>query len=159
MASPKKKDIPMPKGANRFFTDDSAIRGQGARWSHDTAEVGDTLVGRLLSSRPVKFPDGKEGLALVFSPAIVSGAKDGDVTAHRSIETLYSAGLEQKIIPEGDRGVTFAIRYDGREASQHKGRNPFKVFTVSVVDPAVLVDELRACEEPGLAALLDSATA
>ena len=150
----------LPKGPKpgRFFTDPGAIRGQGARWSHDQAAEGDTLVGRLIGTRAVPFADGKVGTALVFSPAILTSAADGDVVAHRTCELLLSAALEQRIMPDVDKGVVFAVQYDGREASQHKGRTPFKTFTVAVIEPDVLAAELRACEEPELVALLASST-
>ena len=137
--------------------DEGAMRGNVSRWSHDDAEPGAALMGRLIAAKPVKFKDGKDGYALVFSPAITTTA-DGETETHRTIETLLSATLAQKITPETDKGVTFAIVYTGREKSEHKGRADFKTFDVAAVGPDALRKELESNGAPELAALLASLT-
>ena len=134
-----------------------SMRNQSDRWSHDDAEPGAALMGRLINAKPVKFKDGKDGYALQFSPAVTTTA-DGETETHRTIETLLSATLAQKITPETDKGVTFAIVFTGREKSENKGRADFKTFDVAEVSPEVLRKELQSAGAPELAALLASLT-
>lgn len=117
---------------------EDAVRGQGARWAHDDAKPGAGILGRFVGTKPITYKDGKQGEALVFSPAVeLTG--DGELIVHRSIETINSAVLAQKITPETDQGVVFAVVYVGREKSAHSGRSEFKQFTVAESTP----DRLR----------------
>lgn len=161
MAS-KKKNTPKreastseTKSASPFFATakEEDYRGQGERWSHDGEEdVGASLMGTLVAVKPIKFKDGKDGQALVFSPA-VELTPDGEIIAHRSIETIYSAVLAQKITAPTDIGATFALELTGYEKSEHKGRADFKKFNVAPVSPDALRKQLKDLS-PALAALV-----
>lgn len=133
--------------------DGAEARGLGYRWSHDESNVGTAIMGRLTHTRETHFDDGKDGLALIFSPAVILD-ENGQISCHRTAETLYSAGLAQKITPETDKGTVFVIRYTGTEESKKKGRNPFKTFDVAEQSPAKLVKFLRDEGEDALAALV-----
>lgn len=128
-------------------------RARGDRWSHTDTNVGSSLLGRLVSTRTVTFADGKEGEALIFSPAMTLD-EHGALEAHRQIETLYSASLAQKITPNTDKGVVFGIEYTGKEKSSKKGRTDFKTFMIVVQDASVLATMLRDADAPELAELL-----
>jgi len=131
-------------------------RGQAARWEHDDKNVGTTLLGKLVGSRVTKFKDGKEGSALIFSPAIVVDEK-GVLTTFRQIETLHSASLATRINPAIDAGSVFGIEYTGTEPSEHKGRAPFKTFDIAEQAPALLAKFLMDEGAPELAALVERA--
>lgn len=152
----KKGSTSTTSKSNPFFAgvEDSDYRGQSARWAHDGAEsVGASLLGTLVGVKSIKFKDGKEGSALVFSPA-VELTPDGEILAHRTIETINSATLGQKITPETDKGTTFAIELTGYEKSEHKGRADFKQFKVAPVNPDVLRKQLNDLGETTLAAIV-----
>lgn len=126
-------------------------RAQSARWTHDAdTNVGTTLLGRLIGVRAVEFEDGKAGEALIFSPAVVLDA-NGEIVAHRHIETLFSAALGMKITTASDMGVTFGVEFTGTEKSKKKGRTAFKTFNIVTQDPAMLAKQLRECGEDALA--------
>lgn len=147
----RKKGSRTPPSTNDAFLAGGDERGQGARWGQDEGEEGTAIIGKLVGSKPIKYRDGKEGVALVFSPAVVR-TSDGELVAHHVCETIYSAVLAQKIVPTTDKGRIFAIRYDGREKSGHSGRADFKKFTVAVQSIAVLVKQLEEADASELAA-------